>query len=148
VQEPKRIDLVLVAAQGRRFEISWNDREELLARARQLAKSTAVITAFRNVGTSGVVELDRRGCEIVLAALEEWEREADGLPAAAAALRDVCARENAVPLLRSARDRGGNRRRPLVRRAVRESKVRLVRPARRPARGGGEWAASAVCCPH
>jgi hypothetical protein len=69
---PVRLDRVLVDVAGELVEISWDERDALLARLRLLDGFESIVGAFEAVGASRPVELDDDERALLRVALEAW----------------------------------------------------------------------------
>jgi len=78
--ERLRIDEVQIQAGGETVGLKWADREELLARLRQVTTAATLVAKFENMGTSWPVELDQGDVDVLMNVLVAWQ-EGGGPPA-------------------------------------------------------------------
>jgi hypothetical protein len=78
--ESSHPDRVEVQVAGETVEITWDEREALLDRLRNVHGRETIVAKFQAVETSRTVVLERDDWEPVRSVLQFWEHGPDGLP--------------------------------------------------------------------
>jgi hypothetical protein len=92
---PERLDRITIALNRGDVIISWDTRQELMARLQHVRSNSGLRVGFGAVGASRSVELSVSQRAALLKVLVEWAPNGDGIPAGLLELRHALTDEMA-----------------------------------------------------